>query len=394
MENNRNLVLVGKINLDIYAGAHEVSGLKDTKDFATAGMGVSLGGASANVARSINTLSRAYDDHGSTNIVTRIGEPPEQQGYKSFGEHLLATHASEMTFRLLQREGVQYTDVAAGQDGPGIAKSIVSGFRGGRHIYKQSPLTGAFQASSDGLVSSVKPIVRKEVRGASYVFIDPARPPLASIAADVCEEECVPSIVDHGLKNWPEDEQKAALLDNILKKADIIIVPADAVVPGMEDGVKDPDKLFELLHGKDYKARTIIMSDGTDPVRLSHNGQVTEIPVTPAANPINVSGAGDTRDGALMFYLSRGEQMETAVAKATEMATIRIQYPDNEWESHIYEHVAENPLFADDLDELKTGTARVQPDLFDYVAAKPANFDSAQDAQNDADGALDGVDHG
>ncbi|PCI57103.1 MAG: hypothetical protein COB36_02195 [Alphaproteobacteria bacterium] len=376
MGNNRNLVLVGKINLDIYAGSGDVTSLDDTKDFASGGMGVSLGGASANVARAINTLSRVYDDAGSTKIITRIGESSEHAGYKDFGEHLLSQHVSDMTFRLLQHEGVNYADVAAGKAGPGIAKSIVSNFKGGRHIYKQQPLAEQFNASNDGLVTSVKPIVEAETAGASYVFVDPARPHLSNIAANVCEEKGIPSIVDHGLKAWPKDAGKAALLENILKKADILIVPGDAFVPGMEEGKKDSDKLFELLQGKEYKARTIIMSDGIDPVRLSHNGKVSEIPVTPAENPINVSGAGDTRDGALMFFLSRGEEMETAVAKATEMATIRIQYYGNEWEDHIFKHVMDNPLFDDDLAELATSHSKPKQSLL-------------PDAANDPDGGYD-----
>ncbi|MGN7438629.1 MAG: carbohydrate kinase family protein [Alcanivorax sp.] len=382
MEKNRNLALVGKVNLDIYGASGQVTSLGDTKDFADGGIGVSLGGASANVARSINTLSRVYGDEGSTKIVTRIGEPPEQQGYNNFGEHLLAQHAAEMTFRLLQHEGVNYTDVAAGKEGPGIAKSVVSNFRGGRHIFKQMPLQAQFAAANDGMVSSVHPVMTAELSGASYVFVDPARPALAKVATDVCEENRVPSIVDHGLKSWPKDELKASLLEDVLKNADILIVPADAFVPGMRDGEKNPDKLFETLSGKEYKARTIIMSDGTDPVRLSHHGKVSEIPVTPAENPINVSGAGDTRDGALMFFLSRGDEMETAVAKATEMATIRIQYPGNDWEHHIYDHVKDNPLFADDMDELDAMHDKTQPGLFDDLpnAANDRDDDLDHDA--------------
>ena len=124
------------------------------------------------------------------------------------------------------------------------------------------------------------------------------------------------------------------------------------------------------------------MSDGTNPVRLSHNGRVSEIPVEPVAETINISGAGDTRDGALMFFLSRGDDMETAVTKATVMASIRIQYPCNEWEDHILEHVQDNPLFEDDLDELTTGTKVIQRGLFDHV-------DVDAEAANDPEGGLD-----
>ena len=383
VESNRNLVCVGKINIDFHAASPEVGELVDTKDFAHSGMWVDLGGASANVARAINTLSRVYDDPGSTKIVTRIGQPPEEEGYKTFGEHLFAQHATDMTFSLLQHEGLNYIDVAAGQMGPGIAKSMVSGWNGGRHIYKQKSFVGPqFNAVNDGLLANTKPIIEAEVSNAAYVFVDPARPGLANLTTEICEERGIPTIVDHGLKAWPTDEKEAAILDNILKKADILIVPSDAVVPGMRDKESNPDRLFELLHGKEYKARTIIMSDGTNPVRLSHNGKVTEIPVMEVENPINVSGAGDTRDGALMFYLSRGDDMETAVTKATVMASIRIQYRDNDWEGHIYDHVVDNPLFADDVEELTAHHNRHLPTFFDQLPDQ---------AENDPDGGLDEV---
>ncbi len=389
MENNRNLSFVGKINLDLYASSAQVKELVDTKDFADGGMGVALGGASANVARAATTLSRVYGDFGSTSILTRAGNPPEQQGYKTFGEHLLDQHVAMMTRELLARESINVFDVAAGQAGPGIAKSMVSNFSGGRHIFKQMPvmMSDHFKAANDGFISDVNQVVAKQLAGSGLVFIDPARPHLSSIASDVCEQEGLTSIVDHGLKAWPKDPEHAEMLRGMLTKADILIVPGDAVVPGMEDGVKDPDKLFELLQQKEYRARTIIMSDGTDPVRVAHNGQVSEVPVTPVENAINVSGAGDTRDGALMFFLSRGEDMETAVHKATEMASIRIQYPNNDWEHHVLEHIEGNPLFQDDVEEIRAYQRQNEPGLFDDISA--ANDDEPIDPGLD-----EGIQHG
>jgi len=389
MEKNRNLVFVGKINLDLYASSAEVKELVDTKDFADGGMGVSLGGASANVARAATTLSRVYGDFGSSKIVTRAGEPPEEQGYKTFGEHLLDQHVAAMTRELLAHESINVFDVAAGQMGPGIAKSMVSNFSGGRHIFKQMPVTVSeqFKAANDGFISHVNPVMAGQLAGAGLVFIDPARPHLSAIASDVCEQNGVTSIVDHGLKSWPTEPEHAGMLHDMLTKADILIVPGDAVVPGMEDGVKNSDKLFDLLQQKEYRARTIIMSDGTDPVRVAHNGRVSEIPVTPVENAINVSGAGDTRDGALMFFLSRGEDMETAVHKATEMASIRIQYPNNDWEHHVLEHVEGNPLFKDDVAEIRAAQSPDEPGLFDDIWA--ANDDGPIDPDVDQ-----GIQHG
>jgi len=350
---NKNLVFVGKVNLDIYGVNSSIDKLEDTKDFATDGMGAALGGASMNVARAVKKLAGVYGDIQTAKIVTRMGQEPDKASFANHDEYILKKYVRAMTREKLDYEGINCTDVTVGQAGPGIATSIVSGYNGGRHILKQQPLFEVFNAANDGMISSVHAHVQNEVCNAGYVFIDPARPALPNIAADVCHDQGVSAVVDYGFKQWPSDAGKAARLSNILQKADILIVPGDAFVPGMKEGVKDPDALFEMLTGDGYSAKTVIMSDGMDPVRLSHNGKVTQIPVIPAERVINVNGAGDTRDGALMFYLSRHDDVEVAVEKATVLASIRIQYPDHEWETHIYDHVKDNPLFANDLPEME-----------------------------------------
>ncbi len=304
---NKNLLFVGKVNLDIGAVGLDVDELKDTKDFATGGIRASIGGASANAARAVNKLSKLYADDHITKILTRMGQEANRESFRDYGEFVLTQHVREMSRELLAHEGINVTDVSVGQPGPGVAKSVVSTFQGGRHVFKDMPLSEQFNSANEGMVSNVSARVHSELCSSSYVFLDPARPALADIATKVAEDTNAVLITDYGFKSIDSDPDKAARISNILKSADVIIVPGDAFVEGMEPGKKDPDALFEKLQGKEYKARTIIMSDGLDPVRVAHEGQVHEIPVIPADTLVNVNGAGDSRDGALMFYLARGD---------------------------------------------------------------------------------------
>ncbi len=349
---DKNLLFIGKVNLDVGA-VGDVDSLGDTKDFATGGMHAAIGGASANAARAARKLARVYGDEQNTKIVTRMGQEPAQESYSNFGEYLLARHAREMTRELMEHEGFNHTDVSVGQPGPGVAKSIVSTFQGGRHIFKDMPLAEQFNAANDGMISNVKNQIHAEISTSGFVFLDPARPALADIAIGMADQTDAVMITDYGFKSISKDQKEAERIDNILKNSDIVIVPGDAFVEGMIPGEKNPDKLFELLQDKQYKARTIIMSDGLDPVRVYHEGKVSEIPVTPAPKLVNVNGAGDTRDGALMFYLSRGDEMIDAVAKASAVSSIRMQYQEHEWEDRFYDHVKDNPLFASDIADIE-----------------------------------------
>ena len=330
----RQLLFVGKINVDVTANVPYVTALEDAKYSATGGTSVSLGGAPANAVRAVKVLEDAFEDPCPTKIVTCIGQRPRREAYRdNYGEFLAAKHAYEMALELLVDEGINYTDVTAGQEGIGMPLNLVGNYRGGRTILKQTPrpLSEGFAASVDGIVSAARQIMSVEMVGSSYVFVDPTRSVLGAFAAEACVEAGVPLVVDYGEKTWPEDPQKAYRVGAILKNADILIVPSDAVVEGMEDNVKDPDRLFEILSGDQYKANTIIMSDGTQPVQLYHDGRHIEIEVVPHDGPIYANSVGDTRDAALMFFLSRGDEMEMAVRKATSIASLKVQYPNSDW---------------------------------------------------------------
>ncbi len=381
-----HITCVGKLNRDTAADTRKQTDLGDKKYRADSPLRSELGGASANVVKAINLLSALYGDRCLGNIVTRVGKEPQQGHYADFGEYRAAQGAYDDVHAFLKHYGISCRDVSAAKDGQsGIAGAITINFGGdiegksGRTIVtdpdvseigqdsevsedKQKPgrLSGQFNNAVNDLTQDVKPILEKELVDNDCVFIDPARPLLASIAADVCVKNDVPYMVDYGAAAWPKDTAIAALLSNVLKNADTLIVPDDAVVEGMTPHLRDPDTLFSKLTSDEYNVRTVIMSNNTHPVRLFHEGEKHEFPVQEAKQAINTKGVGDTRDSAFIFFLAKGDNVLMAAEKATAVATIRIQYPGDEWTKYFVKEIKENKrfleLFSEDLPEIELAT--------------------------------------
>jgi len=423
MYNHFSFACVGKANNDWVANIPNQPSIRDGKYRSENLISAALGGASANVLRAISTLGSVYGDHCSTKMLTRVGQAPQEGHYTKFGQYLAAKNAYDNVRAFLTRYRVTTVDVSAEGEGSGVAASLVTNFgaripgKAGRAITtdpdkleikkdyntqisidqdacelgvdkKQvllADLSNAFCLAAHDLIESVKNKIDSNISDKDRVFIDTARPLLAYIAASVCVENNIPYVVDHGAKAWPKDKDTAELLSAVLKNADVLIVPDDAVVEGMKDNFRDSELLFERLTGKHiekdrngkiinvtdsqggraYNAHTVIMSNSTTPVCLYHDGEVSNSFVEKAEEAINAVGVGDTRDGALLFFLAKGEEMAMAVEKASAVATIRIQYPDNDWKDHFYEEILRNErfkkLFRDDLEELESVIVQQAP---------------------------------
>ncbi len=70
--------------------------------------------------------------------------------------------------------------------------------------------------------------------------------------------------------------------------------------------------------------------------------------------------------------------MLEAVGKASAIATIRMQYPEHEWQNHVFEHVKDNPLFENDLRDLQIAADQ-----------KVVKAPFGENARNDNDADLD-----
>lgn len=173
----------------------------------------------------------------------------------------------------------------------------------------------------EGFIPNIGEAIDREARDGSIAFIDLKTPIVALKTAQAAQKYNFLAVMDYGdRKEWPNDPKKANIYDQMLRSVDCVIVPGDAVVKGMEAHAKNPEQLFyQLQH--EYNVPNIIMSDGINPVQIWHNNKRYKIDIEPYDGQLYSSCVGDTRDAALVYFLSLGDNFLTAVEKATAVAS-------------------------------------------------------------------------
>lgn len=339
----KRILFSGKITGDIVSDMTHIEALGDSK-YDAKSLTFSLGGASANVARAIQSLATVFGGDIHTKIMTSQGKLAGAESFEKFSNYLFVSAGQDVIYRLLKHNGIDYMDLCEDIRGTGFPINIVIESKNGRSIMRQSNEDVAKQARRDR-VNVAQGVIEAEVDTSDLVFIDPTKPFLGESVIQACLKRNTTTIIDYGLQGPLKDEVDAQRLDFILRNADVLIVPGDAWIEGMVEGEVDPQKLFEVLVSDEYRAHTVILSDGAKPVRVSVSGEEHTVEVAPIEGPKYKNGAGDTRDGAFLYFLSQGDDILTAAKKATFMASVKIRYPGNTWLEHITEHAAESDLF-------------------------------------------------
>ncbi len=336
------ITIVGGMNIDAKFTFNRVTQLADTKDVAD-NAGAFLGGGAANCAIEIDKLTPLFNQKCTINLITRRGRLPNEDDFDDFNEYVLASMAHHGTNLLLDHSKLNIIDITRGMVNQ-IGINGVDQYNSGRHISKQDI------PSTEGFVDGINEIIEANVEHSDYIFIDPSKPKTGLIAARSAMRNNVPMMIDHGAKMWPTDPKEDAQLDELLSLSSIIVVPSDAVVKGMEDHIKNPGELFSHIKNR-YNAKTIIMSDGISSVKIMHDGVEDSIPVSPAKGSIYACGVGDTRNAALLNSLVSGHTMFEAAKRATAIASVKVQYPDDSWATHeeLRKHLGEHPSFMNDF---------------------------------------------
>lgn len=349
-ENPRALI-TGAMNIDIGGILPEVDQLGDTKDTAKKSF-ASVGGGGANCALALDLLGQSFKRNCLISFVTRKGELPPENSFEDHEEYVLALMAHEGANHLLRN--VDIIDAARGMPNV-IGVNRPTEYLGGRHITKQ------FVEAVHNLAPGTLQRVDSEAHVADLAFVDPRASLLGREAAVDCNKYRVPFLTDYGDKVWPEDPDTAYRIKEILERADVIIVPSDAVVEGMKPKTFAPDELLERIKNQ-YDPRVLLMSDGSKPVHLYVKGRGEfEIPVESYDGPRYALAVGDTRNAALMHFLLEGNDIVEATKKATVIASIKIRYPGRNWIKHLHGHLSDNPLFAGDYRRLQTEAATETP---------------------------------
>ncbi|MGQ0527997.1 MAG: hypothetical protein ACT4OY_08235 [Alphaproteobacteria bacterium] len=138
---------------------------------------------------------------------------------------------------------------------------------------------------------------------------------------------------------------------------------------------EEPDRAARLAKHLHYKfgKSYVAVSNGSKPVEVCINGQFFKLSVenipyfpeydengTPKKKLLDNLGAGDVRDAAMGFFISRGEDFGTALGKASRIASFSTQYPGRTWIAHLDEFLRADPVLKRDFPNenlLMPGTA-------------------------------------
>jgi len=75
-------------------------------------------------------------------------------------------------------------------------------------------------------------------------------------------------------------------------------------------------------------AKAVVVTHGPHPVEWATSDGIGSVPV-PQVDALDTLGAGDAFHGALTYYLAMGDPLEVAIAKANQVAAIKVQYLGN-----------------------------------------------------------------
>ncbi len=279
---------------------------------------IRLGGGAGNCVQALQKLDKAFGSQSYIKLITRMGRPPASN-LRARLAHIAATE-------ILAESEIDYIDATRGESA--LSFNSVTEHTGGRNIVKddvENPLEMAL---------GIEETIDNEVRGADVVFVDPKKPRMGVMAARSANQYNKPLVIDWGQSEWPKEPTIGGMINEMLSRADILMVPSDAIVDGMPDNVADPMTLMGKLV-QDYDVRNILMSDGACPVQARLMGQHFEIPVQPWSGQKYALAAGDTRNAGFLHHLARGHDILSSAQFGTAVASIKIRYPGMQWADNI-----------------------------------------------------------
>jgi sugar/nucleoside kinase (ribokinase family) len=164
-------------------------------------------------------------------------------------------------------------------------------------------------------------------------------PDLALFAAERAREARIPVLFDCSEKS-PEIVAK---LGPVLKNADFVLAPGDAMVPGMKK--KDAHELFGRL--VEMGCDNFAISDNSHPILVYSRGEASILEVR-KAQEVDVLCAGDTRDAVTAYFLAGGQDFRTALEKGSDIASLSVEHYGRDWIDHLQAHINASPLYEND----------------------------------------------
>ena len=285
----RKIVVVGSANTDLVMNTERIPVPGET--IIGGSFMVNAGGKGANQAVAAARLG------GSVVFIAKVG-------MDDYGRNAKKAYASE---------GI---DISCVFDDPvnhsGVAFIIVD--KAAENCIVVAP--GANSALSTGDIDSSE----KVIRGAEYMLVQ-LEVPMAIV------EYAVDMAHRHGVKVILNPAPAAPLSDNVLGKIDILTpnrVEAELISGVKVVTMEDAKMAAEAIHR--MGVRDVLITLGADGVLGLYGGQFVHVPAFPVT-PVDTTAAGDVFNGALAVALSKGWDMERAIAfgcRASAIAVTRL----------------------------------------------------------------------
>lgn len=321
-----SILVVGAVNVDATYSFAAAQAFSIDGKFSADIQAYRLGGGAGNCVQAIRAVDEAFNHRTHIELVTRIGNPP--------AGNMEARIAQDVVLSILREKSIMPIDVTRGENI--IPINAVVEHPDGRFIAKGNQAKEHAQMD-EGFEDTIE----AQVRRANVVFVDPRKPKMGTVAAELANKHHKPLMIDWGDKEWPQDSDLSEKCAELLTRADIVVVPTDAVVEGMEPNVENSDELFARLRDH-YGAKNILMSNGGQPVQALIDGVEHTIPVLPHEGPKFTLAAGDARNAAVLRCLARGDDMLSAFQFGTAVASVKIKYPALEWATHLHDELMDS----------------------------------------------------
>jgi sugar/nucleoside kinase (ribokinase family) len=318
------ILSVGSVSVDLVYVHPALEALGDFKAQAEHAY-MQAGGGGANMAIAMRALNTILGLGNEITLCTKIGDPP-------VGDKL-SKLAKEIAIDELR--GLHFIDAVP--ETPHIipSNSPVS-YPGGRFISTR------FTEATMEFQPRVENRIKMEAANSDMVFIHSRYPRLSRIAAVEAQKKGTPVFYDYSV----EDPGNNALHGDLLGLSTYVVAPGEARAGSMKQA--DPQELRRILT-ENYGIAHVAVSNGTDPVLVSIDGQYQSIEVPRADRVIDALGVGDLRNAMTITAMLRGDDFLTALRKGTAMATFSVGYPGRDWIKDAPAFLRAHPLFANDF---------------------------------------------
>lgn len=118
--------------------------------------------------------------------------------------------------------------------------------------------------------------------------------------------------------------------DDTRAQYELAFSQADIIMPSVEDlenlyPLGQPSDMLSLL--APYEPNLIVIKDGPNSVTVQTSDTTNSYPITPVANVVDTTSAGDSFNGAFLGALLNNQSLQQAVELAANTAGTVIQYP-------------------------------------------------------------------